>query len=222
MIAKKPRTYQRRTTRGRLSNRAYVARIARTVVAKRTETKCFSAQIVSATNGTSSWQYASALAGLVQGTAANNRLGASIQLVAVEFFISVTPIVAATGTNGSTCRLAVYHDKAANGTGPVTAELWDVNSLITGRNVNFAKKYSILEDITHNMVITSSNAGTAVSVGPPMFRALHIPIRTVIPYGANGGTISDLTVHDVGIGFVTDDTNCCLVNIYSKAWFKDL
>lgn len=158
----------------------------------------------------------------MQGTAATNRLGSTVQLVAVEFFVSVTPVVASTGTNGSTCRVCVYHDKAANGTGPVTAELWDSNSLITGRNVNYAKKYSILEDITHNMVVTAQNAGANFSAGPPMFRVLHVPMKTTIPYGGNGGTISDLTVHDVGIAFVTDDANCCTVNITSKMWFKDI
>lgn len=221
MYKRRNYTYRRRTYRGRPSTKRYVARIARNVLTNTAETKCFTNALAGATV-TSSWQWATAIGGLTQGTGVSSRVGSNIRLVALEYFVSIVPIPAATGVNGSSCRLVFYHNKSANGTGPATAEVFDSNSIITGRNVSYAKKYSMLDDITHQMVITSNNAGVTYAAGPAFFKCIRFPLRTAVPFGGNVGSVSDMTVHDFGVGYISDDANCCTITITCKVWFKDI
>lgn len=221
MITKKQRTYRRTPGRTRYT-KAYVARIARSVVQRNEETKCFTQALATNANGTTSWAFASALAGLTQGTSTSTRVGSRIQIVALEYFVKIAPATANMGGEGSMCRMIFYHNKAAGAATPSVSEYFDSNTFSSGRNINYVKKYTTLEDITHQMVITAT-PGTAATfaAGPAFFRIVRIPLRTFVEYAGNAGTISDLPVHDFGIGYAADDTNCCLVNVTSKVWFKD-
>lgn len=224
MIQKKPRTTYRRAygrSTGR-SSKAYVARIARNVIRRSEETKCFTQTVVAAaTNVSTSWQYNSIMAGLVQGVGTNARVGSKISIVALEFFIAITPSTANMDDNGTACRVVLYHNKACGGQNPSTSELWDNNDITTGRYVNYQGKYSILEDITHQMVIFSRDSSGKYSSGPQLNKLLRVTPRTTVEYGGNVGTISDLPKDDFGIGFIADGTNCCTMKCVGKVWFKD-
>lgn len=121
------------------------------------------------------------------------------------------------------CRMVMYHNKACGGATPPTAELFDSNNFFSGRNVNYAKKYALLEDITHQMVITSYStvSGAAFSAGPAFFKVIRLTPHTTVQYGGNAGTISDLPLDDFGIAYCSDDVNCCTVTVVSKLWYKD-
>ena len=155
MLRKKQRTtYRRGQSR---PSKAYVARIARSVVRRNEETKCFTQTLLNGTSSTNSWEFKSALAGLTQGTSTTTRVGARIALVAIEYFVKIAPAVASVGGEGSMCRMVFYHNKAAAGAVPDVAQIFDTNNFYSGRNVNYATKFSLLDDITHQMVITSYN-----------------------------------------------------------------
>lgn len=198
-----------------------VARIARSVALKNEETKCFSQQIAAAVSATNVWQFASAMAGLVQGTGPTARVGNKIHIVALEYFVWIVPAVLNVGVNGSLCRVIFYHNRDAQGTTPNVATLWDNNQLVTGRNVNWKDAFSIHDDITHQMTITSNNGGTKFSAGPALFKCFRFPLGKDFVFNANGGTISDLYEQDYGMGFCTDGVNCCSVTCNVKIWFKD-
>ena len=171
MLRKKQRTtYRRGQSR---PSKAYVARIARSVV-RRKETKCFTQTLLNGTSSTNSWEFKSALAGLTQGTSTTTRVGARIALVAIEYFVKIAPAVASVGGEGSMCRMVFYHNKAAAGAVPDVAQIFDTNNFYSGRNVNYATKFSLLDDITHQMVITSynSSSGVAFSAGPALFKII--------------------------------------------------
>lgn len=189
---------------------------------KGSETKCFSQTLATNVTVTNGWAWYSALAGLTQGTGTTARVGSKITLVAVEFFIQIVPSTANVPDNGSACRFVVYHNKACGAALPATAEVWDNNALITGRFVNYAKKYSILEDITHQMVVYSRDSTGKYSSGPQLAKMLRVSPRTTVEYGGNGGTISDLPIDDIGFGVCADDVNCCTISVYSKVWYKDV
>jgi len=221
MIQKRPRqTYRRRYARG--TNKAFVARIARNVMRREEETKCFTQTVVAAnTSVTNTWVFNSAIAGLVTGAGNTNRVGSKVTLVALEFFIMLAPATANVPDNGSACRLVIYHNKAAGYAVPSAAEVWDNNQIVTGRNVSFVHKYSILEDITHQMVLTARDNTGKYASGPQLTKCLRVTPRTAVEFGGNVGSISDLFAHDFGVGFVSDDVNCCTLNVITKVWFKD-
>ena len=173
MLRKKQRTtYRRGQSR---PSKAYVARIARSVVRRNEETKCFTQTLLNGTSSTNSWEFKSALAGLTQGTSTTTRVGARIALVAIEYFVKIAPAVASVGGEGSMCRMVFYHNKAAAGAVPDVAQIFDTNNFYSGRNVNYATKFSLLDDITHQMVITSYNpsSGVAFSAGPALFKIIR-------------------------------------------------
>ena len=140
MLRKKQRTtYRRGQSR---PSKAYVARIARSVVRRNEETKCFTQTLLNGTSSTNSWEFKSALAGLTQGTSTTTRVGARIALVAIEYFVKIAPAVASVGGEGSMCRMVFYHNKAAAGAVPDVAQIFDTNNFYSGRNVNYATKFS--------------------------------------------------------------------------------
>ena len=101
MLRKKQRTtYQSRT----ISAAAYVARIARSVVRRNEETKCFTQTLLNGTSSTNSWEFKSALAGLTQGTSTTTELVLELLLCAIEYFVKIAPAVASVGGEGSMCR----------------------------------------------------------------------------------------------------------------------
>ena len=157
------------------ASKAYVARIARSVVRRNEETKCFTQTLLNGTSSTNSWEFKSALAGLTQGTSTTTGVGARIALVAIEYFVKIAPAVASVGGEGSMCRMVFYHNKAAAGAVPDVAQIFDTNNFYSGRNVNYATKFSLLDDITHQMVITSynSSSGVAFSAGPALFKIIR-------------------------------------------------
>ena len=61
------------------------------------------------------------------------------------------------------CRMVFYHNKAAAGAVPDVAQVFDSNNFYSGRNVNYATKFNFLDDITHQMVITSYNSSSGVA-----------------------------------------------------------
>ena len=77
--------------------------------------------------------------------------------------VKIAPAVASVGGEGSMCRMVFYHNKAAAGAVPDVAQIFDTNNFYSGRNVNYATKFSLLDDITHQMVITSYNSSSGVA-----------------------------------------------------------
>ena len=198
MLRKKQRTtYRRGQSR---PSKAYVARIARSVVRRNEETKCFTQTLLNGTSSTNSWEFKSALAGLTQGTSTTTRVGARIALVAIEYFVKIAPAVASVGGEGSMCRMVFYHNKAAAGAVPDVAQIFDTNNFYSGRNVNYATKFSLLDDITHQMVITSYNSSSGVAFSR---RSRAVQNHPGDPSNCgtvwrNAGTISDLPLDDFG------------------------
>ena len=73
------------------------------------------------------------------------------------------------------------------------------------------------------MVITSynSSSGVAFSTGSRAVQIIRVTPRTVVQFGGNAGTISDLPLDDFGVAHCSDDVTCCLVTVVAKVWFKD-
>ena len=221
MLRKKQRTtYRRGQSR---PSKAYVARIARSVVRRNEETKCFTQTLLNGTSSTNSWEFKSALAGLTQGTSTTTRVGAQLLLWQLSTLLRLLLLWLPVGGEGSMCRMVFYHNKAAAGAVPDVAQIFDTNNFYSGRNVNYATKFSLLDDITHQMVITSynSSSGVAFSRSRAVQKIIRVTPRTVVQFGGNAGTISDLPLDDFGVAHCSDDVTCCLVTVVAKVWFKD-
>ena len=103
--------------------------------------------------------------------------------MAIEYFVKIAPAVASVGGEGSMCRMVFYHNKAAAGAVPDVAQIFDTNNFYSGRNVNYATKFSLLDDITHQMVITSYNPAVELhSAGPALFKIIRVTPRTVVQF----------------------------------------
>lgn len=121
------------------------------------------------------------------------------------------------------CRVVVYHNRSAGGAVPTATTIFDTNDLFAGRNVTFSKRYTLMDDITHQMVVTTLNSTNGIATtGPSMFKCLRIPVNKKVQFNGNAGTISDLIEEDYGIGFASDTGSCCNIQINAKVWFKDI
>lgn len=223
------RRYKRPTT-----FRASVARISRAVTVRNAEIKCLTQTFNALGNwspnlGTgpsinATWSFASVMAGLTQGTGVTNRVGNQIHVLNIELVCELIPNQAAPAlVGGSCCRLVLFKYKDPNGslpnmtgTGP---QIFDQNVVMTGRNITNIKSFTVLEDFTHNMVVTS----TIPSAGPRFTKIIRVPCNFKFNYSGNAGTISDCIAQDVVMGICSDSANCCwITTLTAKVWFKDL
>lgn len=211
--------------------------MSRNVLRSESELKCYSFNGTGATSWTpnlgvgsdvnATWSFQSCLAGLVQGTNAFSRVGNKIWIKNIELCIDLFNNAAtAAAVDGSTCRFVLFRFKDPRGalpnmtgTGP---QIFDVNSLISGRNVTNLGSFAMKFDINHQMVILDQ-AGATPSSGPRLTKIFKIPIESNVNFGGNAGTISDLNETDFVAGVCADGAACCrLGTFYIKVWFKDL
>lgn len=226
------RTYRRYKRQGAF--RASIARISRAVTVRNAELKCltqtfnavgnWSPNLGAGVSVNSTWSFASVMAGMVQGTGVTNRIGNQVHVVSIELVCRLIPNQAAAAlVGGTTCRLVLFKYKDPNGslpnmtgTGP---QIFDQNVVMTGRNITNIKSFALLEDFTHNMVLTTSDP----AAGPQFSRIIRIPCNFKFNFSGNAGTISDCINNDVVMGICSDASGCCIVStMTAKVWFKDL
>jgi len=194
----------------------------RNVVMSLEEKKFFNAALFAGTDSTVAWQFASAIAGLQQGTSATTRLGNSIHIHAIHFMIHVDTIPSGVTVNGSFCRMLLYHNREAVGAVPTGANLFDADNGQALRNVTLMPRFKVLRDAVHNMsILAVDSAGTRVAAGPPMMVLWSIYPKKRVDFQSNAGTISDVFKDDYGIGFSGSQASCCNFTVNSKLVFTD-
>lgn len=191
---------------------------------------------LSSTQFTQAWQlFDFPIYNITQGTARTNRIGTKIWLDSIELAMQVAGITANTQTNGSTCRLIVYHKIDCEGTQTVVDDLFEnrtdagAGAAITPifcslKTLSFyPKRATIVWDKMHSMYATTSDsAGLPTAVGPKYDAIVKIPIRKMINFIGNSGAISDIRGHMWGFGMCADDTNCCNIKLDVRLRFKDM
>ena len=85
------------------------------------------------------------------------------------------------------------------------------------------RSFSLLDDITHQMVITSynSSSGVAFNAGPALFKIIRVTPRTVVQFGEMLAQSPICLLTTFGVAHCGDDVTCCLVTVVAKVWFKD-
>lgn len=153
-----------------------------------------------------SWNFASALAGLQQGTAANNRIGNKIFLHSIQFTITMKPASVAAGTIAEQCRCVIYHNRETSGVLPVGANgMFTHAGLAAQRFQPLLNQYGVLRDGIHTFTpqIYNSTSSTVV-LGPPVTYVWRVFPRRTVDFRSNAGTISDLYKDDYGVGCVAE------------------
>lgn len=206
------------------ATRKRIAAVTRRVVNRMAEVKTWAIHSTSNWTSAATWQFGSAITGMgtdlfQQGTAANQRIGDTITLRKITFMITLRPLTNIP-VNGSICRVVLYHNKQANYAKPSPTAVFDSDTFNTDRNQAQIKRFSILKDYSHAMVVTGNNAGSTYSVGPPVYFMWTIYPKKKIQYTANNGTINDVLLDDYGYGYCADGA-CCYVDIATKMYFTD-
>lgn len=171
------------------------------------------------------WAFLSCLTGLPQGVDVSQRQGMKIRLKKILISIRVRPGdsagVMSTNNNGTVCRLVFYHKKQANGAVPTQADFFLTDNVGSVRAADQQFRSFILRDQSHAMTITSQNGGTAFSGGPIAMWTWTIYPKQIIEYGLNTTTAAALIGDDYGVGWCSDDLNCCSAVISSIVYFTD-
>jgi len=218
MLTKRRNLKRKPLVRNQLGN--YVKKI----VTSLDEKKAANAVILATTNVQATWTFTSIIAGcaIIQGLTKSTRVGERIRLTKIELVLSIVPsATAASMADGSCCRLIIYHNKQANGSVPTGAQMFNNDQEHGTRNITFANRLSILKDITHSMVVTGQAAGVPQTAGPKLLTTMNFYPKTKITFGGAGGAIGDILKDDYGIGFCTDNNNCCIVTCHAQVHYTD-
>lgn len=205
------------------ARRAAARKGVKRVVMNMAEKKYFTQPTLYAnTDVQATWTIQSVIAGLVQGTAATQRIGNKIQLHRIDWVIKVMPQVTTMNSNGSYCDFIVYHNKRAQAALPTGATMFLNDNVLGQRNQNYVNSQSILKRVRHTMGISTYNAATAAtSVGPMGQWNFSVYPKKRINFVSNAGTISDIQGDDYGVGFCADAAACCKISISVQVIFSD-
>lgn len=215
-MAKRKSTSRKKTTKK--ASKISIPRI-RKIMYTTSETK-FNDQTLTTGPSLTTWGFASPCFFIQQGTAANQRIGNKIYVKSIQFSCYMVPLVTMTGA-GVLCRFVVYHNKETVGALPTGLRIFVSDDVRSLRNTSNVPRFSILRDMTHSMVITSTNAATVNGVGPTKLVQFTIYPKKVIDFTGTTGTIADLLKHDYGIGFCCSQAAACNVDVICKVQYSD-
>lgn len=218
-----PRRYTRRKRGGgtRRTLTKITKKVVKRVLNSNLEEKYYLATLYNGTASAATWQLTSALAGLQQGTSATQRVGNRVTVKRIEYSIFIQPATTMSGA-GSLCRVILYHNRQAAGAQIGATTIFDTNDLYSLRNITQSKRVSVTRDAQYPMWPTALNGSFAVAATSPPIRLFwRQPVNKMVTYQSNAGTISDILTDDYGIGFVSDDANCCAVSVNAKIIFTD-
>jgi len=151
------------------------------------------------------------------GTGTNQRIGNRIKVTKIEIMLHVTPQAGATMTDGSTLRVMIVKDKQAAGATPAFQSI--VNAVATRvaetglQNPDWTRRFTILKDFNHVMVVTGTNGATVVACGPPMMGKITLRPNQIVTYTTSGGAAADINgVNWYILTAATDSAGvCCTV-----------
>lgn len=177
--------------------------------------------IDSSTTTTLAWIWRSAMVGLVQGTSAITRVGSQITIKRFDVSLTIGPNVPNAQITGSMCRFVFYHNKVAAAALPTTLVVFDSDAYNSMRNLPQKKRVILKKDFSVPFMVYQASGATAQTAGPVYRMTFSIPVNKKVTYQTNLGTMSDLGNDDYGIGFSSDDANCCQVHCVTKMVFTD-
>lgn len=171
---------------------------------------------------TNTWGRSSALTGISLGTGSQNRIGDRIFVKRIQFHITIVPEVNNAMGDGARCRVAVYHNKIANGALPAVLNIWDYDRIDTMRNTNKSEALSVLRDHYHQMVATSVDATSNIaSVGPQLTFEWNIYPRKRVSFQDGTANITSILQDDYGFMVCADTAACCNVLCVRKIFYTD-
>lgn len=221
------RRYTRRKGRafGTRYRRRRLATFTRAIVNRVAELKVFTRSIsVTPLPGLATWQFGSFLAGIKQGTSAEERIGSQIYVKKIVVMIKLSPLAdtfEADQALAMFCRIMLYRNRQANGALPPWDSVWYSNTYSALRNVPNIRRISVLRDYMHSMQRLSLEDTVPTVSGTSVFQWTIYP-RKNIQFSSNNGTVADILTNDYGIGWCASMANCCLVDAQWQVWFNDV
>lgn len=181
-------------------------------------------------NGTipNTWTFYDPLGPITQGTAQGTRIGNQIFLDSLDVYVQLkADTITNVDVRGTICRVIVYHQREAQGGLPSATEIFDQNAYDAMRTLDyFPKRATILWDKLHTMTpliaaTTTGTTTTTTSAGPKFWTQFKIPVKKIIQYTGNGGTIADIAQDAYGVGVCADAAGCCAAVVTVRARYRD-
>lgn len=208
--------------------KAAVTKIVKRVLKSNVEQKCYPKDLLgtSSTNSfapvSAGWLPYSVLEGLPVDATATGRVGNKIRLTRICIQVALAPVPGATMANGELCRVVFYHDKKPKAAILTAAtDVWTTSHPTALRNPNQLDRIKILRDVTHAMLITSNNAGTAFSAGPMARFDWEIKTKALVEFTGATTTFATLLNHDFGVIIAAENASCCVALLSSQVYYTD-
>nr|WAE42824.1 MAG: capsid protein [Cressdnaviricota sp.] len=176
---------------------------------------------------------------LVQGVDANNRIGDKVRIHRIKFMLYITPQAGGTDLQGIACRVVVVHDNRCNGATisptdifaevtPSTSASLPMNSLYNYNNIpepgtrDASKRYTIVKDIVHEMVVTSSSSGGDLTAGPILLTTFETRPNVIVKFDSAGSGLSHVQNHTWFAMVAATGSACCAVSLSACVWYTDV
>lgn len=167
------------------------------------------------------WTFVHNIYQIIPGSLATNRIGAKINLLYIDWFITIVPSATVDAAGGSSCRIIFWHDKDCRGSSPVGNQLFMTDTYNDVRNPLYKSRYSIQAERTHNMTVISNNAGATFATGPQAHIAYRQRCNKKIEFVGDTGVLASLYKDNFGMAFCADGANCCSITVKANIYFTD-
>jgi len=152
------------------------------------------------------------------GTTKADRVGNRIQVKKIQLNLFVKPQVnLATMADGATIRFMIIKDKQPNGAIPAIATMLNFSANYAVQtalmNPDWSKRFVLIKDFTHTMVVTGTNAGSVIACGPQLVGKIELKVNQIVQFNGTNGTTDEIIGANWYLLFsTTEATNqCCNV-----------
>lgn len=190
-------------------------------VVRTTLEKKFFTPVDSSIPSAATWTFVHNIYQIIPGPLVANRIGAKINLLYIDWFITIVPRVTVDAAGGSSCRVIFWHDKDCRGTNPNASQIFQTDTYNNVRNPLYKSRYSIQAERTHNMTLISNNAGASFSTGPQAHIAYRQRCNKKIEFVGDTATLASLYKDNFGMAFASDGANCCDLTVKCNIYFTD-
>ena len=149
------------------------------------------------------------------GTEDFERVGAKINITAVQYHLEASLDAAETGSN--LVRVILFCDKQSNGSAPTVTAILQNNDFLSFRNLDNLQRFDILDDTVLELNASAGVSGTLI--GDSVYKGVYKKVDYVASFASGAGAVP--LTNNLGMLVIAKNTNGTYA-VRSRIRFTDI
>jgi len=164
---------------------------------------------------------------ITQGTAANQRVGDTIQLLGFEVTMRTDLVNATVQERGDLYRCQLWEDSQTNGAAPAVGNLYDplaAAQIMSLRNPDLKQRFKLLYSRDHVITCQQQLAAGTVTTATmaPKYHKFFVRVNRKIKFTSNAGTLAAVPTFNYFFAHIMGNGSALTPIYYMRVWFTDI